>query len=76
MNIDFTEEYSPGMQIYYAYHNKLTGTKKVCDLIISKVYPNMIFAWEDKGCAYMIGIEDEENLYTNRNTAQAFLNKM
>lgn len=76
MNIDFTKEYTPGMQIYYAYHNELTGTKKVYELKISKVYPNMIIAWEEKGCAYMIGVEDEGNLYTNRNTAQAFLNQM
>jgi hypothetical protein len=76
MDIDFTEEYSPGMYVYYAFHNKLTGTKKVYKLKITKVYPNMIFAWEEKGCAYMIGIEDEENLYTNQNIAQAFLNQL
>lgn len=74
--IDYTEDYTPGMRIYYAYANKLTGTKELYELIISKVYPNMIIAWEDRGCAHMIGPEDDENVYTNHSIAQAFFKQM
>lgn len=61
-----------GMRIYYIFVNELTGTKELYELIIKKVFPNMLIAWENKGCAHMIGPKDENNIYTNLNTAQAF----
>ena len=75
MTVNYTEEYSPGTTIYYAYHNPLTGNRKLYELKITKVYPDMIFAWEDRGCAYMIGAEDEDNIFLDYHTAQAFFNQ-
>lgn len=72
MGTDFTQEYTIGMRIYYIYTNELTGTKELYDLLISAVYPDMIIAWEPRGCAHMIGPQDEENIYTERNIAEAF----
>ena len=73
---DFTEEYSPGMNIYYAYGNELTGTKELYELKISKVFPDALIAWEHKGCAHIIGTEDEDNIYTSLSVAQAFFKQM
>ena len=69
---EFSEEYAVGMRIYYIFANELTGTKELYELTVTKVYPNMLIAWENKGCAHMIGVEDEDNIFTNFNTAQAF----
>ena len=76
MKVNYTEEYSPGMKIYYAYHNPLTHNKKLYELKISKVYPDTIIAWEEKGCAYLIGAEDEGNIFLDYHTAQAFHNQI
>ena len=72
MRVDYTEEYTPGMKIYYIFANELTGSKELYELVITKVFPEMIIAWENRGCAHMIGAEDEDNIYTSYNTAQAF----
>lgn len=64
------------MTIWYAYHNPYTGNKQLYELKISKVYPDMIFASEDRGCTHMIGVEDEENIYVNHNVAKAFFKQM
>lgn len=69
---EFSEEYAVGMKIYYIFVNELTGTKELYELTITKVYPNMLIAWESKGCAHMISPNDEDNIFTNFNTAQAF----
>lgn len=69
---DFTQDYTIGMRIYYIYTNDLTGTKELYELITSAVHPDMIIAWEPKGCAHMIGPEDEDNIYTEKNVAEAF----
>ena len=70
--IDFTHDYTIGMRIYYIYTNELTGTKMLYELITSAVYPEMIIGWEPKGCAHMIGPEDADNIYTEKNVAEAF----
>lgn len=69
---DFTQTYTKKMRIYYIFSNNLTGTRQLYELIVSAVYPDMIIAWEPRGCAHMIGIEDEDNIYTERNVAEAF----
>lgn len=73
---DFTKEYTIGMKIYYVYSNVFTKTKELFELFISAVYPDMIIAWESKGCAHMIGLEDEDNIYTERNIAEAFFRQI
>lgn len=75
-NVDFTQEYTIGMRIYYVFYNELTGNKYLYELLISAVYPDTIIAWEPKGCAHMIGPEDEGNIYTERNVAEAFYNQI
>ena len=70
--IDFTQEYTIGMRIYYIWTNEFTGTKELYEMIISEFYPNMIIGWEPKGCAHMIGPEDADNIFTERNVANAF----
>ena len=74
--LDFTKEYTIGMRIYYVYVNEFTKTKELFELITSAIYPDMIIAWEPKGCAHMIGLEDEDNIYTERNVAEAFYNQI
>ena len=74
--LDFTKEYTIGMRIYYVYVNEFTKTKELYELITSAIYPDMIIAWESKGCAHMIGLEDEDNIYTERNVAEAFYNQI
>ena len=72
--VDFTREYTIGMRIYYIYTNMLTGTKELFELIISSVYEDMIIGWEPRGCAHMIDAQDSNNIYTERNVAEAFFN--
>lgn len=74
--VDFTKEYTIGMRIYYIFVNSLTGTKDLYELVISAVYPDTIIGWEPKGCAHMIGPEDEDNIYTERNVAEAFFKQI
>ena len=71
MEIDFTHDYTIGMRIYYIYTNELTGTKALYELLTSAVYPDMIIGWEPKGCAHMIGPKDADNIYTEKNVAEA-----
>ncbi len=72
MKVNFTEEYSPGMKIYYVDRNPFTKSCRLYELKISKVYPEMIVAWEEKGCAYLIGVEDDDNIFLDYHTAQVF----
>jgi len=44
---EFSEEYAVGMRIYYIFVNELTGTKELYELTVTKVYPNMLIAWEN-----------------------------
>lgn len=75
MRGDFTQEYTIGMRIYYVYTNELTGTKTLYELIISAVYPDTIIGWETKGCAHMIGLEDQDNIYLEKNIAESNFNQ-
>ena len=70
--VDFTHDYSIGMKIYFIWINELTGTKELYELIISSVYETKIIGWEPRGCAHVIGAEDADNIYTERNVAEAF----
>ena len=69
---EFAEEYAVGMRIYYIFANELTGTKELYELIVKKVFPNMLIAWENRGCAHLIEPKDEDNVFTSLGTAQAF----
>lgn len=69
---DYTRDYTIGMRIYYIYTNSLTGTKELYELLISAVFPDTIIAWEPRGCAHMIGPDDEDNIYTEKSVAEAF----
>lgn len=74
--IDFTKDYTIGMRIYYIFVNELTGTKELYELIISAVHPDMLIGWEPKGCAHMIGPEDADNIFEERNVAEAFFKQI
>ena len=68
--VDFTLDYTIGMRIYYVFINELTGNKALYELIVSAVYPDTIIGWEPKGCAHMIGPQDADYIFTERNTAE------
>ena len=75
-NFDYRQIYSKGQEIYYIEVNELCGTKKMLELTVSSVYPRAVIAYEDRGMAHTIGVEDEEMIYLDRHECESVYNNI
>lgn len=71
-DFDFRELYHSGDTIYYVYLNHLTGDKSLFKLTVRTVYARSLIAWEEKGCAQLIGYPNRDWIFLDGREAESY----
>ena len=71
-DFDFRELYRSGDTIYYVYLNHLTGDKELLKLTVRTVYARSLIAWEEKGCARIIGYPSRDWIFLDGREAESY----
>ena len=71
-DFDFRNLYRSGDTIYYVWINNLTGDKQLLKLTVRTVYARSMVAWEEKGCAHMIGYTTRDWIFWDKREAEAY----
>lgn len=71
-DFDFRKLYHSGDTIYYVYLNHLTGDKELFELHVRTVYARSLIAWEDGGCARIIGYPNRDWIFWDRREAETY----
>ena len=71
-DFDFRNLYHSGDIIYYVWINYLTGDKQLLKLTVRTVYARSMVAWEEKGCAHMIGYTTRDWIFWDLREAEAY----
>ena len=71
-DFDFRELYHKGDIVHYIRINNLTGDKELLELNVRTIYARSLVAWEEHGCAYVIGYDTKDWIFWDRREAEAY----
>ena len=75
-DFDFREIYHKGDIVHYIRTNNLTGDKQLLELNVRTIYARSLVAWEEHGCAYVIGYDTKDWIFWDRREAEVYFKSM
>lgn len=73
---DFRDNFEKGQTIYFVNINYLTGAKIIYKLTVGTIYKKLLIAYVNRGHAVLIGPEDIQYIFDNKQEAEECLNKI
>lgn len=62
-DFDYRNEYAKGQKLWYVYHNRITNTVTIKEIMVSTIYPRTLIGYVDCGEAVCIGYNEKDLIF-------------
>lgn len=62
-DFDYRNEYAKGQKLWYVYHNRITNTVTIKEIVVSTIYPRTLIGYVDCGEAVCIGYNEKDLIF-------------